>query len=452
MKSYLEGVNKRKRVDIILLNTPILDYKNKTKVIDYLITAPLGLGYLATIAKNKGYNVGLFDAEAKKVPINTIIKVINETKPKIFGINLISANYALAKKIIKGINPDIFIIAGGPHATLRAKNVLKQNKNVNVVLRGEGEEAWSQFLDKFPNYENISGFTYKKDKDIVCIGKQSHIKNLDSLPFINRSFFSNDPYYKENLKEVSVPTSRGCPGCCSFCSVPVINGRKVRARSAKNIIKEIKLLKKKFNVDSVHFTDDNFTFDKNWIKTFCQTLVEENVNIKWRALARVNDLNDDLLLLMKRAGCYMLAIGIESGSDRTLKLINKTINRGHLLNTLDICKKYEIKTKGFFTIGYPHETKKEIEDTITFACELPLDEACFTVVRAFPSTPLYESLLKKGFTKKQLDAYHQFYDKDCIDYKLTKYHVANKTSISNFSLQFLDKCIKKANKLFCSTR
>jgi len=451
MKSYLEGINKRKKVDIILLNTPILDY-NKKKVIDYLATAPLGLGYLATIAKDKGHNIGLFDAEAKKVPIDTIIQAINEVKPKILGINLISANYALAKKIIKGIDPNIFIIAGGPHATLRAKDVLKQNKNVNVVLRGEGEEAWAQFLDKFPNYENINGFTYRNGKNIVCIGQQSHIKNLDSLPFIDRSFFSNDPYYKDNLKEVSISTARGCPGCCSFCSVPVINGRRVRARSFGNIIQEIKLLKKKYGVDSVHFTDDNFTFDYKWVTKFCQTLVEENLSVKWRALARVNDLDDDLILLMKKAGCYMLAIGIESGSERTLILINKTIERGHLLNVLDVCVKQGIKTKGFFTIGYPHETKKEIEDTITFACELPLDEACFTVVRAFPETPLYNSLLEKGFTKKQLDAYHQFYDKDCIDYKLTKYHVANKVAISNFSLQFLDKCIKKANKLFCNTR
>ncbi|MBT4174885.1 radical SAM protein [archaeon] len=451
MKSYLEGVNKRKKVDIILLNTPILDYKKK-KVIDYLATAPLGLGYLATIAKEKGHNVGLLDAEAKKVPIEIIIKAVNGAKPKILGINLISANYALTKKIIKGINPEIFIIAGGPHATLRAKDVLKQNKNINVVLRGEGEEAWAQFLNKFPNYENINGFTYRKDKSIVCIGQQSHIKNLDSLPFIDRNFFSNDPYYKDNLKEVSISTARGCPGCCSFCSVPVINGRRVRARSFDNIIQEIKSLEKKYGIDSVHFTDDNFTFDQKWITNLCKALVKEKLNIKWRALARVNDLDEDLLLLMKKAGCYMLAIGVESGSERTLKIINKTINRGHLLNVLDVCKKQKIKTKGFFTIGYPHETKKEIEDTITFACELPLDEACFTAVRAFPETPLYNSLLEKGFTKKQLDSYHQFYDKDCIDYKLTKYHVANKVSISNFSLQFLDKCIKKANKLFCNTR
>lgn len=450
-----------KQTNIILVNSPIDNYIKKSyknfKKEKYTSCAPLGLGYLATISKLKGFNTFLLDAEYLKLSINQIILLINNSKAKIVGFNITTPSYKLIKKIISKLDKNKFVIVGGSHATLNPKQVLEENKRINILFRGESEISFSQFLDKFPNKEiyNIKGISYLKYNKYVEIGKKRLITNLDKLPFIDRTFFLNEPYITNKSKEMSISTSRGCPNKCVFCSVPILNGNKIRARSIQNILKEIKSLKKNFTIESIHFVDDNFLYSKERIINFCKSLNKNKINIKWRAIGTINCLDYDTLKLMKESGCYLLGFGVESMCERTLKMIMKPINLKKLKKIINHCKKLDIKTKAFFTIGYPNETKKEINQTIKKATKFGFNEAYFMIVRAYPGTKLYQLCKAQGY---DVDHYHQF--NKIINRKdstptiekinsLTRYHLSNKSPLNKeYNLEELNNIICKAYSSF----
>lgn len=409
-------------VDLLLINSPIQEYSKDNRP-KYSTTAPLGLGYLATIASQAGYSVKIIDAEAEKLSTEEIIKKANSLKPKSVGINVFSTNYKRALSILNKIKSP-YKIVGGPHATL-IKEKLKSKKYVLII--GEAESVILDILKNKP-----SGIVYG-----------GVVENLDPLPFIDRSFFKNDPYALEGKKEASVISTRGCIFNCVFCSNPIIGGRRVRTRSINNILKEIKLLKKS-GVNSIHFVDDIFNYDKKRLENFCNALIKEKIKIKWRALCRTDNLNIKILKKMKKSGCYKLAFGVESGTPRILRYIGKNFDLSKVEKVFKICRTLRIETKAFFTIGYPSETIKEIQNTIDFALKLNPNEIRFMVVRAFPGTKLYRDMKKSGMTEKQLDSYHQFKGKEFY----IKYHVMNIQSLNKMSPQELNSYINQAYSKF----
>jgi len=450
----MESTDKSKK--IIFISTPIFNY-DIVQPENYFTTAPLGLGYLATIARSKGFSIELIDCEAEKIGILGLSEKIKLKNPEIICISLISANYGLAKKMISLIHPNITVICGGPHATLVPKKILQENPNIDIVFRGEAEESFTRFLDSYPDIDlaKIKGICYRKNNNIK-IGEILRVNELDKLPFIDRSLFGNDPYDDGNLIEASISGSRGCNNNCVFCSVPKISGNQIRYRSVENIIKEIKHLNKRYNVNSIHFVDDNFTFNKFKLARFCEQLKNLPFSLKWRCLARISDVDERILCGMADAGCYKIGFGIESGSAKIQQFVTKKIDKAHAKNVISLCKRLGIKTKTFFTIGYPQETEEDIEMSIEFAKFLNPDEANFNILRAFPGTPLYSYLKKQNFSEKELCEYKQHEDilgslkEKNIPYfdilqRFLKYQVSHKISINNsLSLKRLIALLKKA--------
>lgn len=448
-KHLLQGHSEKTPVDIILINTPIIDY-GKVKKSKTFVTAPLGLGYLATIANNLGFNVGILDFEANKLSVEQGLQIINHYAPKLVGINIFSTNHVLAKRIIEGINHSA-IIAGGPHATLRTAETFEQNQKLNFIIRGEAEEVWKDNLHHIINkdYSKVKDISFN-NQFITKITEINRIENLDSLPFIDRSYFINDPYTTKSKTEASMTTSRGCPKKCVFCSVPNLNGRKIRSRSIDNILKEIIQLKNN-GVTSIHLIDDNFTINKPKLIKFCKQLINNNININWRILGNIDQLNKQDLELMKKSGCYKIGVGIESASEQVRDFIGKNINFPKLKANIEHCNDLGIHVKGFFTIGYPTETKEHVLKTIDLSQKLPLKEACFTIVRAFPETPLYNYLKEQGWEKSDLEEYKQYTEliksksnNSFNPNRFLKYHVSNKKSISEIELPILKNLISKA--------
>jgi radical SAM superfamily enzyme YgiQ (UPF0313 family) len=404
-------------VDFLLINSPIQAYTEHNRP-KYSTTAPLGLGYLATIASNAGYQTELIDAESEKMSLERIISEANSKKPKIVGINLFSTNYKIALEILANIDSP-YKLAGGPHVTLDS---LKIRSKEYTLVSGEADERILEILQKKPC-------------GIINAGV---VENLDNLPFINRKFFKNEPFESEFGPEVSVITSRGCNYNCIFCSNPVIAGRRVRSRSVDNIIKELRLIKST-GVNSFHFVDDLFNYDKTKVLKLSEAISSIGTS-NWRALCRTDLLDYALLEKMKSSGCYKLAFGVESGSPEILKYIGKNPDLKKTESIFSSCKKLEIKTKAFFTIGYPGETSQQIEKTIDFACKLNPDEVRFMVVRAFPGTRLYHDMVSNGVNEEDLCTYRQFSG----DGVYIKYHVMNIHSLNKMSASKLNKYIKEA--------
>ncbi len=407
--------------DLVLINSPLQRYERANKPY-YFTTAPIGLGYLATVARKLGYQAEIVDAEAEKLSPDEIVERVSATNPKRVGINIFSTNHQLSLGILDQIEAPVKLV-GGPQATLQPERV----KGDYTVVTGEAEEALPNLLRDNP-------------KGIVHGGI---VHDLDRLPFVDRGLFSNDPYSTKGGKEASMSTARGCRFSCAYCSVPTINGRKMRARSVDNVLDEIEVLQQG-GVRRIHFIDDLFNYSKDRVREFAEGLQRREVRVGWRALCRTDNLDEKLLEEMKAAGCYKLAFGVESATSRILKYIGKSQDTDHTKAVFRKCKELGIESKGFFTIGYPTETKDEIEETIRFALDLEASDARFMVVRAFPETRLYADMLAKGFTHEQLDTYHQFETGG----EHVKYHVMNIHSLNGMPMEELDEYVRKAYERF----
>jgi radical SAM superfamily enzyme YgiQ (UPF0313 family) len=475
LQTYLKLGASRKQYNsrhkIVLLNTPIQEYSKHVKP-DYETVAPLGMGYLCTIAKEMGYSVHLIDAEAEKLSVEEIVEMINEHQPSILALNIVATNMVVASKILSQVHltPSTLVMAGGPHPTLVPERVFNALPEVKIIIRREGELTWSKILCSFPNLKlhEVKGISFMRSDSVVHNPDEALIEELDEIPFIDRKLFKNDPYTTGDKKEATVITSRGCNYRCIFCAVPTLCKSRVRTRSVKNVVDEIELLNKQFDVTSIRFMDDNFTFKKERLRELSEAILARGLNIQWRALSRLENIDEHTLTLMKNAGCYKLSFGIESADPSIQRVVRKIIDLEKLEKTISACKKIGILTKGFFTIGYPGETKDQIRHTVDYALNSELDDICISIVRAFPSTPLFDSLLADGWTEEEALSYHQFksvlikdeltdeererYDllsKNGFKFdKFVKYHVSNSRSMCDLSLDELNETIKSAYKRF----
>ncbi len=408
---------------LVLINSPIQKYSYFYRP-QYRTTAPLGLGYLGTIARRAGIETTLVDAESQKLTIEEIASHVNSMNPDTVGINMMSTNYEISLEILDNIEASQKII-GGSHATLKGDEIMGQvsNKGNYLVVKGEPEDIFVDLIRK--------GQT-----GIINAGRT---ENLDRLPFIDRTLFDNDPYFENYAFESAMSTARGCPFSCVFCSVPVVHGNKMRTRSIDNVLEEIQELQSQ-GVNSIHFMDDIFNFSKKRLYNFCNTTIERGMDISWRALTRVELLDDILLERMREAGCYKLSFGIESGVPEILRYIGKCQDTDLVKRTFSRCKDLGIQTKAFFTIGHPPETEDDIRRTIEFSLELDATEAYFMVVRAFPGTRLYEEMQNVGLSERDLSKYHQFQDEDGY----VKYHVMNVKSLNGMPETKLDGMVREA--------
>jgi len=282
-----------------------------------------------------------------------------------------------------------------------------------MIVRGEGEIVFSNIAKNFKNkkkIKSISGTIIRKSNGEIKINKPAeYIKNLDEIPFPARHLLPMEKYLKQPLNFIAnmrkptteIITSRGCPFNCIFCSIHTVWGRKWRARSAKNVVDELENLKKKYGIKEFRFFDDNMTWDKKRIIEICDEIIKRKLNIKWdtpNGIA-IATLNEEVLKKMKQAGYYKIIMGIESGSKKTLSFIRKPVSLKHAKKIINLCNKIGIWTWSTFVIGFPDETREDIEKTIDFAKKSGLNFVTFYVAQPYPGTEMYDIYEKKGLLK-----------------------------------------------------
>lgn len=409
---------------ILLINPPLSGSLSSGI---FTVKVPLGLGYIAAYAEKNGFNdIKILDCMAyyeniKKIKKDVfriglseeeIIKQIKEFNPDIVGI---SCSYTIHEndsfnvaKLVKH-NSRALVVMGGAHTSANPLRVLG-NINVDIVVIGEGEKP---FLEIVKNYgreiRNIKGIGYKNKSKVKINKPADFIQDLDSIPFPARHLLPMNRYLEHPQNAVAnirgptteIISSRGCPFRCIFCSIHTVWGRKWRGRSAKNVVDELEELNKLYGIREFRFFDDNISWDKKRIMELCDEIIKRKLDIKWDTPngVAIATLNEEVLRKMKKSGYYKIVMGIESGSNSTLKFMRKPVVLDHARKIIKICNKLGIWTWSTFVIGFPDEPMEEIQKTIDFAKNSGLNFATFYVAQPYPGTDMYKVYEKEGLLK-----------------------------------------------------
>lgn len=391
----------------------------------HVILPLIGFGYLAAYLKSKIKNIdiSILDCLKEKYDHEKFREYIKKEKPGVVGITAFTMEIDSALKcckIVKEIDSNIKIVIGGPHVSNFTEAVLC-DKNVDFIFLGEAEIGFYELVKELMHkneFSKVHNLGYKENNKLK-FNEVKFFDNLDELPMPDYELikFNEYPkmYFMKKFPSGPIITSRGCPFSCTFCSAGKMSGKKFRARSPKKIIEEIKYLKEKYNIKEFQIWDDNFTMNKERAMEFCNLLIKENINLEWWCPngLRIETLDEELLKKMKESGCYSMAVGIESGSEKIQKDMKKFLNLDKAREIVKLADKIGIRTQGFFIIGYPTETREDILKTIKIAKELPLDRASFSLFQPLVGSEIYECLKKEG-KLKDLDLSKCEYSKPSI--------------------------------------
>lgn len=381
---------------------------------------PFSLGYLATAIRGK-HEVAILDGLKEKLTTAKLEQFLKQGKYDVVGLQIFTFQVLVVKeyiKIIKNILPQAKIILGGPHPSCSPNNIFNFFSEADWAFKGEAEVGLAGLLDLlvdnkiFPEQlKNIPGLIWRNGSQVI-INQQAYFDNLDEFGIPSWDLIKPNTYplaphggFYKNYPIAPIIISRGCPFSCTYCAGPVISGKKIRYRSADKVIEEIKILYHQYDIREIHIEDDNFTFNHDLVKELCKKLKENNLNITWTCPngVRLDTLTEDLLLTMKDAGLYFISVGIESGSDKILRDMKKNLTTATIKEKISLIKKCGLEVSGFFIIGYPTETKKDIMDTINFAVKLDLKRALFSLFKPFPGVEITSELIKKGEWKNISD-------------------------------------------------
>lgn len=382
------------------------------------IIPPISLGYLASTVRNK-HNVRILDCLKENLTIPQVSEI--SKKYDVVGITLFTKDLSICKHYLKGIKnakPDIVTLLGGPHPSAVPDETLMFFKDlVNYIFVGESEIGFPKLIDFLesgkPSLDEIEGLAYIKN-DKIFKNKSICPENIDDfqvawdlIPPNTYPMAPHGAFFKQ-YPIAPIITSRGCPFHCTFCGGHIISGRKIRQRSIENVIGEIKLLYERYSVREIHIEDDNFTFRKEYVLEFCSHIKSNFPDLTWTCPngIRIDTLDEEMVDAMKSSGCYALSIGIESGSDRILKLMKKSLSVQKISEKIEMLRKFDLHINAFFILGYPGETKEDIERTINFSLSLPLKRASFANFQPLPGTEAYYELINNGQLK--IDHWEKF--------------------------------------------
>jgi anaerobic magnesium-protoporphyrin IX monomethyl ester cyclase len=418
---------------VLLVNPPQTFYPGSDAPAGNL---PLGLMYIAAVLDKAGYEAEILDAFMTEpsflkvedtievgMPYGRIREEIRRRKPDIVGIAnpfTCQAEHAVrVGNIVKEVDPSILTVVGGPHVTVVPLEFLKEAKNVDIAVVGEGEYAMLDIVSFSEGRKEISevqGIAYRKDEAVVLNSPRPFIKNLDELPYPAYHLVEMEQYLNPKQIEyrsfkdraISMITSRGCPFNCSFCSVHLHMGKMFRAHSANYVLNHIEHVVNKYRVKTIFFEDDNLTFDLKRFEAICDKIIEKDIKFNWETPngVRPDYLTLNLLKKMKKSGCQSVFFGIESGDQYILdNVIGKSLNLKDVIKVAKMCKDIGLKTGAFYIIGFPGEKKENMLRTVELALRLKKEfDVGMHLFFATPSygTRLYEECKKKGYIQENL--------------------------------------------------
>lgn len=366
---------------------------------------PLGIGYLVSALEKNGHKVNFIDLTLEPFSDAEFKRFVLENKPDLIGISLMVRALPQTKRLVNCVKQvsNIPVVIGGAQPTVMPTFTLEYTQ-ADFAIIGEGEETIIELIKGLSgkkDYNTIDGLAFDSGDGMYKINKpRQFIKNLDEISFpafhlISPLKYKIHPALTPIKKTPIAPiiTSRGCPYQCSFCGGPLMWRKTFRMRSAKNIVDEIEILMRNYRVRQIFLSDDNFTLVKSHVIDLCKEIINRKIDIPWCCPngIRIDTIDEEILKWMKKAGCYLLAFGIESGNQEILNRTHKQLDLKHVQEIIKMANLHKFLTYGFFIIGLPGENLETIRQTIDFAKNLSLDRVWFNILVPYPGTEIFNT-------------------------------------------------------------
>jgi anaerobic magnesium-protoporphyrin IX monomethyl ester cyclase len=422
-----------------------------------------GLVCLAAVAQSSGAEVIIVEASSHNLSVEQTRKEILKFEPDLVGITATTAGIFAAGALaqaLKEARPRIINLIGGCHATALPEETLLTFPGFDADVIGEGEETLKEILNRMNegdhDFAGLSGTAIREGEKLVTNPSRALIRSLDDLPLPSWSLVEGFPFkFRPSPARIkrwpcaSIVLTRGCPNQCVFCDRSVF-GNRCRAYSPAYAIDLMKDLRYHYGVKEILIEDDTFIVSRQRVQEFCERIISEKIDITWSCLGRADRVNLELLSLMRRAGCWHISYGIESGDPGILEGMKKNLDIEQIKRAIVWSKEAGLYTKGFFMVGFPKESEATLFATLSLAKSLALDDISVMQLTPFPGSQLYETaeqygqferdwrkmntidtvFIPQGFSKKDLEAarakiLRQFYLRPSIVFRQVRRIVQN---------------------------
>ena len=377
-----------------------------------IVVPPLGLLYVASHLKNAGYDIRIKDAFAEGMDWQAFADYIQNVKPDVLGIGGMSPVIDTTFKAIRIARPYTkHIILGGPHSSLYRYHTFQQCPEIDYIVIGEGEETALELIRTIVEDKTTAGIEGIITKDIKNDDRKV-LPDVDKLHHPDRRLIPNHLYKYPLLKYRQVTTmmtSRGCPYDCSFCDKSIF-GSTWRPRSVDSVLAEIDEIVNIHRIQSIILYDDLFTVDKERVVGICEGILQKGYKISWKCEGRVNLVDFDLMKLMKRAGCQIIAYGVESANQTGLDYLNKNTTVDQTIRAFELTRSAGIHTMAYFILGIPVETFDDELKSIDLAKKIKATYAQFSILSPYCGTKVYDDAIRNGWYA-EIDA-HNPMDRD----------------------------------------
>ncbi len=367
----------------------------------------MGMLILAAVARTHGYRVHLIDAKQQGASADDVSRQIAALRPDYLGLSATTISVTNAARVaerVKALVPGVVTILGGAHVSAIPERTLEAFPSVDFGVIGEGEISLFELLGALEEgrcIDGVPGVVYRRDGRVRANPRAPYIDDLDALPFpawdLLRDFpqrFQPSLFSYPRTPVATLITSRGCPYSCSFCDRST-SGKKGRMHGVEYVVRLCRHLVER-GVRHVIFVDDLFTVRKQRVAELCQAFLDEGFTFSWSCNSHPNLLDLQTLQLMRRAGCWQIAYGIESGSQRILDVVKREVRVPKMRETLRLTRAAGIRTKGYVMIGHPTEGLDSLAETAEFLKVVELDLCQITKFTPYPGTPAYPTIRAYG--------------------------------------------------------
>lgn len=401
-------MNHSKRILLVYPPSPPILREDRCQVpADIVISPslpPTDLMYLAAVAEEGGRECRIADYSLGGRTVDDFVADLREFQPDYLVISAttptLETDLALCS-IAKSMLPDIRTIAKGAHFLRFDREALERHPDLDMVIRGEAEMTFRDIIRR-EKPDGITGLTWRSNgNSIIENPNRPFLDDLDALPFPARHLIDNGRYRRPDTGAVQgvIKVSRGCPYHCFFCLATPVSGSRLRKRSPDNIVEEARTCVERYGIRDFIFWSDIFTLDRDWVMDLCGTILRSGLTFTWSANARADTIDREMAEMMRKAGCRLVSVGVESGNQEMLDKMGKRQSIDRIRHAFTVFREVGLKTLAYFLIGLPWETRKTAEDTVRFAVELDSDFASFFIAAPLPGTAFFDYAEQNGMIK-----------------------------------------------------